>query len=139
MDGARVDLGGRDWEVIHTPSEAVNHMFPLDRTNRVLFCGDILLHGSVWTHLEGGSLQYLIISYRKLMGYFDAFDYLMPSHYEPWLFKDLLPETLAGVEKVISGKAEHREIIDLWNRPLRQYSFGRFSIITRQSEPVISR
>jgi len=32
-------------------------------------------------------------SYRRLMGYFDDFDDLMPGHNQPWLRKDLLPET----------------------------------------------
>lgn len=132
MDGDRLDLGGRDLEVIHTPGEAADHICLLDRADRVLFCGDILLHGPVWTHLEGGSLKDLITSYRKLMGYFGEFDHLMPGHNEPWLGKDLLPETLIGAEKVLSGQAEPREIIDPWNRRLKQYSFGRFDILTRQ-------
>ena len=131
-DSDRLSLGGRDLEVIHTPGEAADHICLLDKANRILFCGDILLHGPVWTHLEGGSLQDLITSYRRLMGYFDDFDHLMPSHNEPWLDKDLLPETLAGAEQVASGQAEGREIIDPWNRRLRQYSFGRFDILTRQ-------
>ena len=66
------------------------------------------------------------------MGYFDDFDHLMPSHNEPWLDKDLLPEFLDGAEKVVSGQAEYRETIDPWNRQLRRYSFGRFDILTRQ-------
>jgi glyoxylase-like metal-dependent hydrolase (beta-lactamase superfamily II) len=131
-DGDRLDLGGRELEVIHTPGEAADHICLLDRTDRLLFCGDILLHGGVWTHLEGGSLKDLITSYRILMGYFDEFDHLMPGHNEPWLDKNFLPETLAGAEKVISGQAEFQEIIDPWNKRLRQYSFGRFAILTRQ-------
>jgi glyoxylase-like metal-dependent hydrolase (beta-lactamase superfamily II) len=130
-DGDRLDLGGRDLEVIYTPGEAVDHICLLDRVDRLLFCGDILLHGGVWTHLEGGSLKDLIASYRRLMDYFDEFDHLMPSHNEPWLDKDLLPETLTGAEKVISGQADFREITDPWNRRLKKYSFGRFAIITR--------
>lgn len=130
-DGDRIDLGGRDLEVIHTPGEAADHICLLDRTNRILFCGDILLHGPVWTHLEGGSLNDLIKSYRRLMDSFDDFDYLMPGHNEPWLDKALLPEALAGTERIVSGQAESREIIDPWNRRLKQYSFGRFSILTR--------
>jgi glyoxylase-like metal-dependent hydrolase (beta-lactamase superfamily II) len=130
-DGDRVDLGSRDLEVIHTPGEAADHICLLDRVDRVLFCGDILLHGSVWTHLEGGSLEDLVMSYRRLMGYFDDFDHLMPSHNEPWLDKDLLPETLAAAEKIVSGQAEFREMIDPWNRRLKQYGFGRFGILTR--------
>lgn len=130
-DGDRIDLGGRDLEVIHAPGEAADHICLLDRTGRILFCGDILLHGPVWTHLDGGSLHDLVGSYRRLMGYFDDFDRLMPGHNEPWLDKDLLPETLAGAERVLSGEAESREIVDPWNRRLRQYSFGRFEILTR--------
>jgi glyoxylase-like metal-dependent hydrolase (beta-lactamase superfamily II) len=131
-DGDRIDLGDRDLEVIHTPGEAADHICLLDRLDRVLFCGDILLHGAVWTHLEGGSLAELIASYRRLMDYFEDFDYLMPSHNEPRIDKDLLPEALTGAERIVSGEAEFREIRDPWNRRLRQYSFGRFDILTRQ-------
>jgi hypothetical protein len=43
-----------------------------------------------------------------------------------------MPETLAGAERVFSGEAEPRDVIDPWNKPLKQYSFGRFDILTRQ-------
>lgn len=131
MDGDRLDFAGRDLEVIFTPGEAVDHICLLDRADRILFCGDILLQGPVWTHLEGGSFEDLITSYRRLMGYFEEFDYLMPGHNQPWLPKSLLPEILAGAEKILSGQAEPEDIIDPWNRRLKQYSFGRFAITTR--------
>jgi glyoxylase-like metal-dependent hydrolase (beta-lactamase superfamily II) len=129
-DGDRLDLGGQDLEVIYTPGEAPDHICLLDRVHRLLFCGDILLYGPVWTHLEGGSLRDLLTSYKRLMHFFDAFDYLMPCHNQPWLDKSLLPATLAGAEKVLSGEAKFREITDPWNRRLKQYSFGRFEILT---------
>ena len=133
MDGDRINLGNRDLEVLHTPGEAADHICLLDRTERMLFCGDILLHGPVWTHLEGGNLKELITSYQRLMGYFNDFDHLMPGHNEPWMDKNLLPESLAGAEKVASGKAEYQETIDPWNRKVRRHSFGRFDILTRVS------
>ena len=129
-DGDRIDLGDRELEVIHTPGEALDHICLLDRADRVLFCGDILVHGDVWTHLPGGSLTDLLASYRRLMDYFDDFDRLMPSHNEPWLDKDLLPEALAAVEKIITGRAGYRETADPWNRPVRQYSSDRFDVLT---------
>jgi glyoxylase-like metal-dependent hydrolase (beta-lactamase superfamily II) len=134
-DGDRINLGNRDLEVLYTPGEAADHICLLDRTERILFCGDILLHGPVWTHLEGGSLNELITSYQRLMGHFNDFDHLMPGHNEPWIDKNLLPESLAGAENIASGKAEYQETIDPWNRKLRQYSFGRFDILTRFSGP----
>jgi glyoxylase-like metal-dependent hydrolase (beta-lactamase superfamily II) len=72
-DGERINVCDRDFEVIHTAGEAPDHICLLDRTDRILFCGDILLHGPVWTHLEGGSLKDLVASYRKLMRFFDDF------------------------------------------------------------------
>lgn len=134
--GDRIDLGDRDLFVIHTPGEAADHICLLDRTDRILFCGDILLHGPVWTHLDGGNLNDLVLSYRRLMRHFDDFDHLMPGHNEPWLGRELLPASLAGAEKVVSGQAEYREITDPWNRQLRQYSFGQFSILTAQGEKL---
>ena len=131
-DGDRIDFGGHDLEVIYTPGEAADHICLLDRADRILFCGDILLYGPVWTHLEGGSLKDLLTSYKRLMGYFQEFDHLMPGHNQPWLDKDLLSQTLAGAEKILYGHAEPEDIIDPWNRPLKQYSFGRFAITTRQ-------
>ena len=130
-DGDRIDLGGCDLEVIHTPGEAPDHICLLDRAGRTLFCGDILLHGPVWTHLEGGSVSDLVGSYRRLMGRFAEFDHLMPGHNEPWLEKDLLPESLAGAQRVAAGEAESREIVDPWHRKLKRYDFGRFQILTR--------
>jgi len=130
--GDRLYLGDRDLFVIHTPGEAEDHICLLDITDRMLFCGDILLHGPVWTHLEVGSLKDLVMSYRQLMGYFDDFDHLMPGHNEPWLGKELLPASLAGAENVLSGQAEYQEITDPWNRRLRRYSFDQFAILTSQ-------
>lgn len=127
--GDRIDLGGRDLEVIPTPGEAADHICLLDRADRVLFCGDILLRGPVWTHLEGGSLQDLIESYRRLMHYFDDFDHLMPSHNDPWIDKTLLPEALAGAEKIAAGEVRPEEYIDPWNRRLWRYSVGRFELL----------
>ena len=135
-DGDRIDFGGWDLEVIYTPGEAADHICLLDRANRILFCGDILLSGPVWTHLEAGNLEDLVTSYRKLMGYFEEFDHLMPGHNQPWLDKSLLPETLAGAKSVMSGQDVSEDIIDTWNRRLKQYSFGRFSITTRSISAV---
>ena len=130
QDGDQIDLGGIGLEVIHTPGEAPDHICLLSRTDRILFCGDILLRGPVWTHLEGGSLDDLILSYRRLMGYYDEFDHLMPSHNEPWIDKSLLPEALAGAEKIAAGEIQAEEFIDPWNRKLQRYCYGRFELLT---------
>ena len=129
-EGDRIDLGNRDLEVIHTPGEAVDHISLLDRKGRFLFCGDLVVSGAVWTHLEGGSLAQLRESYIKLLDRADAFDRLMPSHNEPCLDKEYLTESLAGTDAILSGRADCRTITDPWGKRLKQYDFSRFSILT---------
>lgn len=138
-EGDRIDLGGRDLEVIYTPGEAIDHVCLLNRVDRVLFSGDILLHGPVWTHLEGGSLPDLIASYERLMGLVDDFDHLMPSHNTPLLDHTLLPDTLAGARQVMAGLAPFQVEIDPWKRTVRRYSFERFQLLTRHREGEKSR
>lgn len=71
-------------------------------------------------------------SYRTLMTRFEDFDWLMPGHNEPWLDKSLLPEALAGAERVASGETEGVDIVDPWGRPARRYRLGRFELLTRR-------
>ncbi len=129
-EGDIIALGNRDLEVIHTPGEAPDHICLLDKKNRILFSGDVLLEGPIWTHLEGGSLQELRHSYNKLLKFKDYFDYIMPSHNNTWIGKDLLIESLSGVEAVLSGYAKYQVITDAWDRQLKKYTFNRFSILT---------
>ena len=129
-DGDIISLDDRELLVIHTPGEAEDHICLLDKENRSLFCGDILMHGPIWTHLEGGNLDALIGSYNKLMLYDNNFDLLIPSHNEPVYDKHLLRDSLTAAEKVLSGNADFEDKIDPWNRKIREYSFGRFQILT---------
>jgi glyoxylase-like metal-dependent hydrolase (beta-lactamase superfamily II) len=130
-DGDRMKLGSFDFEVIFTPGEAADHVCLLERNSRVLFCGDILLEGPVWTHLDDGNLTDLVSSYIRLSNYYDQFDHLMPAHNRPWLDKSLLPRTQQGAERVLAGEAEPQDIVDPWGRQLRLYSFEGFGILTR--------
>jgi hypothetical protein len=66
------------------------------------------------------------------MGYFDDFDHLMPSHNEAWIDKSLLPQALAGAERVAAGDVEPEEFLDPWERRVNRYSFGRSEILTPQ-------
>ncbi|MBW3632987.1 MAG: MBL fold metallo-hydrolase, partial [Chloroflexi bacterium] len=46
-DGNRIDLGGRELEVIHTPGHSPGGVSFLDRRARALFCGDLLYLGQM--------------------------------------------------------------------------------------------
>jgi len=127
-DGDRVGVDDLELDVIATPGEAPDHICLLDRASRTLFSGDILLHGGVWSHLEGGDVRELVASYRRLAVDAGAFDTILPSHGEPCLDADLLDEALAGAEGVLDGTAAFEARIDPWGRRYRRYPFGRISI-----------
>lgn len=129
--GDVLEIGGMQLMVLHTPGEAPDHICLLDRTHRILFCGDILLNGAVWSHLDGGDVRALHTSYELLMRHYDEFDFLMPSHNGPCLSKDILPIALAGAEEVLAGKMRPEEGVDPWVRPYKKYDFGRISILTK--------
>ena len=99
--GETIELGGIRLKVLHTPGEAPDHICLLDETHRILFSGDILLEGAVWSHLDGGDVGALRDSYELLMRHYDEFDFLMPCHNAPCQAKDLLPVALAGAETVL--------------------------------------
>ncbi len=129
--GDVLEIGGTQLMVLHTPGEAPDHICLLDQTHRVLFCGDILLNGAVWSHLDGGDVAALRASYELLMRHYDEFDFLMPSHNAPRLSKDILPIALAGAEAVLGGKMRPEEGVDPWGRRYKKYSFGHISILTK--------
>ncbi len=128
-----LEIGDIRLRVLHTPGEAPDHVCLLDQTHGILFCGDILLNGAVWCHLDGGDVGELHASYELLMRHFDAFDILMPSHNAPCQNKDLLPIALAASGDVLSGKAQSQAGTDLWGRDYNKYDFRRISILSRFS------
>ncbi|MGK9340272.1 MBL fold metallo-hydrolase [Sinorhizobium meliloti] len=119
------------FRVLHTPGEAPDHMCLLDQTHRILFSGDILLNGPVWSHLDGGDVGELRDSYERLMRRVNEFDVVMPSHNTPCQNKDLLPLELAASNDVLSGKAQPQVGTDLWGRRYNKYDFGRISILSK--------
>jgi len=124
-DGDRIDLGGRTLEVIHTPGHAPDHICLLDPEARLLWTGDLYYTGSVYTYLPGGDFRALRESCRRLMGLWDRYDRLLPSHNEPWIEREALREASEAVERVFRGEADSLA----GEGGMRKYPFGRFSLI----------
>jgi glyoxylase-like metal-dependent hydrolase (beta-lactamase superfamily II) len=129
--GDHLDIDGADLEVLHTPGEAPDHICLLDHTHRILFCGDILLAGAVWSHLDGGDVGDLLQSYQLLYDRLDDFDILMPSHNAPSLDKEVLKLALAGAKDVLEGKSVPTVGNDPWGRSYRRYDFGPIAILRK--------
>lgn len=107
-DGHIFDLGGRTLEVIALPGHTPGSICLLDRQARALFVGDSIHDGVIWLHLEESlPLGEFCRGLRRLQGWADAFDYILPGHTDldalP-LPKEALPDLIAGIEQVLSGQ-----------------------------------
>ena len=128
-EGDILDLGNRTLEVIHTPGHTPDCVCFLDREDRLLFTGDMFYTGGIYTYLNGGDIPTFIDSYLKMLEYYDEFDYLMPSHNEPWVEKTLLKDVFKAVVDIAEGRGTYVEGTDR-GTPIRKYDFGRFSVVT---------
>lgn len=131
QDGEMLEIGDIRLRILHTPGEAPDHICLLDETHRILFSGDILLDGAVWSHLDGGDIHDLRTSYERLMLHYNEFDIIMPSHNGTCQSKDLLPIALAGSNNVILGNVQPTIEKDPWGRSFKKYDFKRISILTK--------
>lgn len=130
--GETLELDDICFKVLHSPGEAPDHICLLEPNERILFSGDILLNGAVWSHLDGGDVVELSQSYELLTQFYDDFDFLMPSHNSPCLEKNLLTIAFAGVKEILAENVIPTQGKDPWDRPYNQYDFGRISILTKQ-------
>ena len=79
-EGDVLSLGGRSFEVIHTPGHAPGHISLYDRENRVLLSGDNVGKVVAWYCPSGGGAAGYLESLDKV-GSLDI-DVIMPSHGE---------------------------------------------------------
>lgn len=80
-DGDRLDLGGRTVEILHLPGHTPGSIACLDRTNRLLFCGD-LVQKDCPIHLfgPGRSIPAYLASLERLYSFRDRYDSIYPGH-----------------------------------------------------------
>jgi glyoxylase-like metal-dependent hydrolase (beta-lactamase superfamily II) len=128
-EGDVVDLGGRPLDVIYTPGHSNDSLCLLDKKARMLWVGDIFYTGGVYTYLEGGDLDQFIASYEKMIKLFPHYDYLMPSHNEPLVGKEILQIVLEKAKSIKAGKEKnYKEGVDN-GRAIRRYQYDRFAIV----------
>ncbi|URJ48964.1 MBL fold metallo-hydrolase [Paenibacillus polymyxa] len=79
-DGQIFNLGDIEIEVIHVPGHTPGSVALLDRTNRLLFNGDVVMRNSSLIHRNGMNVQTYIKSLNKLWNRRDEFDWTIASH-----------------------------------------------------------
>ncbi len=106
-DGDRLELGGRTVEVIHLPGHTPGSVAYLDRTNRLLFCGD-LVQKDLPIHLfgTGRSIPAYLASLERLYSFRDRYDRIFPGHGRRELDSGDLLDLIRIVRMYLDGSLE---------------------------------
>jgi glyoxylase-like metal-dependent hydrolase (beta-lactamase superfamily II) len=132
-DGDIIELGDRKLEVIYTPGHSNDSLCLLDKGARWLWTGDLFYTGGIYTYLEGGNLDQFIVSYEKIIGLFLYYDYLMPSHNEPLVEKEILKTVLEKARLIKAGKEKNFKEGISSGKKIRRYQYERFALITDEN------
>ena len=105
-EGDKIELGGRDLEVIEIPAHAPSSVAFLDKQRRILFSGDeaapfVMLY---WQQEEPQpTIQQYAENMEKLLAHREDFDHVCWGHGEGLLDASLVEDCLANAKQVLSG------------------------------------
>ncbi|MBD3206060.1 MBL fold metallo-hydrolase [Candidatus Bathyarchaeota archaeon] len=130
-DGDVIELGGRSLEVIHTPGHSPDSICLLDREKQLFWTGDTFYPAPIYIYAPTTSLDQFIESFRKMVDLMPQYDWVMPSHNEPRIEKELIRECYEAVKSIKAGTAgEYSEGIASGTK-VHRYDYDRFSLIVR--------
>ena len=133
-DGDRIDLGGRELEVIHTPGHSPGGVSFLDRQGRALFCGDLLYLGPMYVFLANSDPAAFRESLRSVASLARNLDAVYPSHGPAPINPGDVLNIRDAFEEVWNGRAPDQDG-SLYGYPVAVYDFGRFSFLLPPEEP----
>ena len=106
-----IDLGGRELEIVHIPDHTPGSISILDRKQRALIGGDpIQAHGQIYMFGIHRDLHSYVYGLKGVMARTD-FDRIYPSHADLQVDRSVIPELIAGAERVLQGKATGEAVI----------------------------
>lgn len=122
-DGDIIDIGNRQFEVIHIPGHTPGSIALFERKNKLLISGDSVQNGTVYMFGEGRDIHGYIVSMKKLESRMAEFETILPSHGEIPIGADMIPELAEGAQKVLNGEIEGRT--PPGQMPCKLYESGR--------------
>jgi glyoxylase-like metal-dependent hydrolase (beta-lactamase superfamily II) len=103
-DGDKLELGARALQVIATPGHTPDSIALLDEKNGLLFTGDTFYPGPIFLYRPETDLDAYVASVKKLAGMVPGLQLLLPAHNVPVADPGYLPQVVAAMEEVRSGK-----------------------------------
>lgn len=125
--GDRIDLGGRELEVFHTPGHSPGGVTFLDRQGRALFPGDLLYLGRMFVFFPGLSDPAAFRDSLRLAAELaDEVDAVYPAHDTSPITPDDVREICDAFETVWAGRNPDRHDA-IYGLDTTSHDFGRFS------------
>lgn len=129
QDGERINLGGRELEIIFTPGHTPDSLSLLDRDNGLLFTGDTFYPGTLYLFVPETDFAAYTKSVAKLAVLAPKLKLLLPAHNIPTAEPSYLNRLADAVQQVNSGKAKY-----VATDGHREYSFDGFSILLADTD-----
>jgi glyoxylase-like metal-dependent hydrolase (beta-lactamase superfamily II) len=123
-DGERINLGGRELEVIFTPGHTPDSLVLLDRKNGLLFTGDSFYPGPIYLFVPETDFAAYARSVAQLAALEPQTKLLLPAHNVPVAAPFYLKRLADAVQQVQRGKAKSHVA-----EGHREYSFDGFSLL----------
>ena len=128
-EGDRIDLGGKELEVIHTPGHTPDSVSLLERREHLLFTGDIFYPAPIYIYSKDSDIDEFISSFRKMVK--ADYDWAMPAHNEAMVEKKVVEDVLTAIEAIKAGKAGSYKPGVANGIKVRRYDYPRFALIVR--------
>lgn len=132
-EGEVINMGNREFEIIHIPGHTPGSIALLDRGNKILISGDSIQTGAVYMFGEGRDFKTYILSLKKLEDIKGSFETIHPSHGDLILKPDIIQELIEGAQKVLKGEVEAQT--PPMSLPCELYVIGRAKFLyTKESK-----
>lgn len=129
-DGEVIDMGNREFEIIHIPGHTPGSIALLDRRNKILISGDSIQTNAIYMFGEGRDFNTYISSLKKLEEIKDSFETIHPSHGELFVKHDIIRDLIEGAQRVLKGEVEAR--IPPMSLPCELYEVGKAKFLYRE-------
>ncbi len=108
-DGAVIDLGNRQLEVIHIPGHTPDAIALIDRQAGLMWTGDSYYSGPIWLYAPETDLDAYAQSLDRLIREAANVKALLPAHNTPWVNPEVLSRVKRGFESMLAGEARRIE------------------------------
>jgi glyoxylase-like metal-dependent hydrolase (beta-lactamase superfamily II) len=139
-EGDKVELGGCDLTVLHTPGHTPDSISLLDERNGVLFGGDTINSGPIYAQLPDSNVEAFAKSTRRLAELASSVRVVYVAHFVRYAVDPLfLVEVADGFERLAAGEAPLHPAMDYVGYPVQEATFERFSIFVAAPEGTPAR